>query len=1182
MAEQPLFPIASAPPSQLFPVSNKEGSQALGEQGDLTWLANASFKEGLLPAPAPAPAPVPDWYVQQLESEEEINVSIRSTHTLLASSCDDEEDKDFDHGKESLDTREKSEERRKRSREESHRHERKKERKKKKFGGQVDKKLSSKLDLRLRGKSKRWVDLDNKDFQFDARGDRDNLVYDSLYRKDVPLFYRHQIRIWSSKLGRSIHSQFGFIHLEEDDIVMDEKLREGRYWSAKVTSLERRKDFRRLKISLHVSKPKAKTHFLLPPGDFISLEDLDAQEELKANCTLQEESWDDYVIRKTKEFNQHTRERPQDESLWIAFANFQDELIKAATKKAAAQQAVEKKIAILEKALEMHPFSEDLWLLYLDTCRQKDLASALLIKWENAIRHIPRSYRLWRGYLHFRLGEFSLFTVSSVRKVYMHALQTCFAAHYGKDHAEKTESTSRAETEKNLVSFFVDLCRFEWQTGHHELAVGLFQSFIEYNLFSPPLDVGERSKRRLFSEFWDSGVPRIGEDGAVGWALWLQKEEEWIQKSLAKDQAEGTIGEESELGGWTGWYEPAIVNKGKEKDELMSSVDGPSLEDSAGAEMQDTDEDEDADIKDPEHNEQDETVLLERLGLSLQAENEVEVKDSVIWKCWSEKEYDRDSIQWLPVRISNLKASHDEEILPEAGEGEEEQLERAVLFDDIQECLFSLTTADARLDLIFHFAGFCSGPYPQWCCSNSLQWMESMEALENLCGPLLWELNRASLSCEKDFEKFVGGVEWMHESQGRCKFLANALLLLRPFFSNNFWLEEKLLNVENYRYGMSTENLGGFGPRILAKRLLKNDRQAILLLGAYACAEASAGNLDVARKVFDTTLASLSSLPVEIQSYGPIVYECYAEMEICHMSKATEKKLIHQKVLYILSCLGSRIPYTPFRVDFSPTPTDVLRAKRGFKEQIQSFFNEKRQLDVSDQFKAVVVCTSMFELLADGLEAAASTFKESFAMSLPGKRQHSLHFELLHCKYISMLEEHKQHMKPTVLRRAILQTLAQYPSNPHVLGAYIRCSSRTASTNDLRRFFDDALQRNATTVLWLFAISIELGRPGSGPRIHSLFEKAVESTKTHKSVVLWRCYMAYELEVRGDLDAARRVYFRAIHACPWSKLLWLDGFKKMSNVLSAKELSDFQDIMREKELRIRTDVYEILLEEEEK
>lgn len=59
-----------------------------------------------------------------------------------------------------------------------------------------------------------------------------------------------------------------------------------------------------------------------------------------------------------------------------------------------------------------------------------------------------------------------------------------------------------------------------------------------------------------------------------------------------------------------------------------------------------------------------------------------------------------------------MKAAHDEGG-PEAGE-EDEQLERVVLFEDIQECLFSLETADARLNLICHFTDFCSGPYPQW------------------------------------------------------------------------------------------------------------------------------------------------------------------------------------------------------------------------------------------------------------------------------------------------------------------------------------------------------------------------------------------------------------------------------------------------------------------------------------
>lgn len=34
----------------------------------------------------------------------------------------------------------------------------------------------------------------------------------------------------------------------------------------------------------------------------------------------------------------------------------------------------------------------------------------------------------------------------------------------------------------------------------------------------------------------------------------------------------------------------------------------------------------------------------------------------------------------------------------------------------------------------------------------------------------------------------------------------------------------------------------------------------------------------------------------------------------------------------------------------------------------------------------------------------------------------------------------------------------------------------------------------------------------------------------------------------------------------------------LSSVLTAKQLAEFQEVMRDKELRIRTDVYEILLQ----
>lgn len=47
-----------------------------------------------------------------------------------------------------------------------------------------------------------------------------------------------------------------------------------------------------------------------------------------------------------------------------------------------------------------------------------------------------------------------------------------------------------------------------------------------------------------------------------------------------------------------------------------------------------------------------------------------------------------------------------------------------------------------------------------------------------------------------------------------------------------------------------------------------------------------------------------------------------------------------------------------------------------------------------------------------------------------------------------------------------------------------------------------------------------------------------------------------------------------------SKKLWLDGFTKLSSVLTTKELSDLLEVMRDKEINVRTDVYEILLQDE--
>ena len=76
---------------------------------------------------------------------------------------------------------------------------------------------------------------------------------------------------------------------------------------------------------------------------------------------------------------------------------------------------------------------------------------------------------------------------------------------------------------------------------------------------------------------------------------------------------------------------------------------------------------------------------------------------------------------------------------------------------------------------------------------------------------------------------------------------------------------------------------------------------------------------------------------------------------------------------------------------------------------------------------------------------------------------------------------------------------------------------------------------------------------------------------------MWRCYLRAESS-SGHLAEARRVFLRAVDACPWDKTLWLQGIRDLSGVFTARERSDLLDTMKAKGIHLRTDMYEVMLE----
>lgn len=106
----------------------------------------------------------------------------------------------------------------------------------------------------------------------------------------------------------------------------------------------------------------------------------------------------------------------------------QDTVASKQPQKGARIQILEKKISILEKAVELNPDNEELLLSLMKSYQRRDNTDVLISRWEKVLMQHSGNYKLWREFLHVFQGEFSRFKVSDMRKMYTHAIQAISAA----------------------------------------------------------------------------------------------------------------------------------------------------------------------------------------------------------------------------------------------------------------------------------------------------------------------------------------------------------------------------------------------------------------------------------------------------------------------------------------------------------------------------------------------------------------------------------------------------------------------------------------------------------------------------------------------------------------------------------------------------------------------------------
>ncbi|KAK6997820.1 protein NRDE2 [Biomphalaria glabrata] len=240
------------------------------------------------------------------------------------------------------------------------------------------------------------------------------------------------------------------------------------------------------------------------------------------------------IFEKVRSYNQKTRESPHNVQLWLEFIQFQDvvaqedksfqgHVVRLRDIYRPSKSVIEKKLAILEKAIDFNPSSLELKLARLELYQDIWEADQCDKAWQDLLFTYAADIDLWRQYLSNQQSRLVKFTFGKILKLYHKCFQTVVPILEGQVKVINKPDNM----EDKLLGLFCQYCDFLNHTGYTERAISSFQALIEFNLFCPiSLNLTTTKQRvEIFQTFWESGVTRFGEPKAKGWSNWFQNKQ---------------------------------------------------------------------------------------------------------------------------------------------------------------------------------------------------------------------------------------------------------------------------------------------------------------------------------------------------------------------------------------------------------------------------------------------------------------------------------------------------------------------------------------------------------------------------------------------------------------------------------------------------------------------------------
>lgn len=276
----------------------------------------------------------------------------------------------------------------------------------------------------------------------------------------------------------------------------------------------------------------------------------------------------------------------------------------------------------------------------------------------------------------------------------------------------------------------------------------------------------------------------------------------------------------------------------------------------------------------------------------------------------------------------------------------------------------------------------------------------------------------------------------------------------------------------------------------LAKNLLKapDNRNHLSLWKLYAYLEWLLGNINDARKVFDTALSTAGMGGLKSPQLCSLTL-LYAQLEV-ELLESTEGAVMSRAV-HILTKLAESGPYVPYSGQV--LAVNVLKARKTYEHALQDHLSkvpipDRSQISDADQLVNLVGCYALFQYLTVGIDAAVSVYaqaSEKLEASDPQKcKNDGEKFDMQNfptaLEAVTLLHTNllRFHMKISVyplnpLREALTEALKRYPSNQSLWRSYIHIQRKSHSASKARRFFDGVTRSTNSLEPWLFAIQAE-------------------------------------------------------------------------------------------------------------